>query len=572
MANRHNLKPADYLKLINQFALDLLQKSTLDEIFWLIADKAIADVGFEDCIIYLTDPTTDELIQKAAYGPKNPQGREINAPITIKIGSGIVGAVAKNKKPERVDDTRLDSRYIIDDEFRLSELAVPILMGEECIGVIDSEHAEPGFYTSKHEEFLTTIASMAATKISDAISTERLQATIEKLEIVKKTLARQATELINAKKTADTANRGKSVFLATMSHEIRTPLNAIVGMSELLIDTELNEEQTEFAEIIVDSSGHLLELITGILDFSKIEADELELTETDIDLIALIETAVRVCKSANPKTKVPIAIEIHESTPQWLLADEARLRQVVVNLVGNALKFTASGKVTVKTWVEDRAPNGRLFISIADTGMGIPTSQLQDIFNPFRQVQSTLTREYQGTGLGLSIARRLCILMDGELAAKSTVGQGSEFTVSMALKPGAKQDPDHPPSISLSKKQPLSFLVAEDSSVNRLLIVKILNQAGIQPDIAVNGLEAVKSVAKKSYDVILMDLQMPVMDGHEAIRRVRELEMATRPKIVVISANVQPQDISLAFQSGADIFIPKPIDRKALFEAINAET
>ncbi|MDG2471171.1 MAG: ATP-binding protein [Pirellulaceae bacterium] len=572
MANRNNLKPADYLKLINQFALDLLQKSTLDEIFWLIADKAIADVGFEDCIIYLTDPTKNELIQKAAYGPKNLQGREINAPIKIKIGSGIVGAVAKNKKPERVDDTRLDSRYIIDDEFRLSELAVPILMGKDCIGVIDSEHAEPGFYTSQHEEFLTTIASMAATKISDAISTERLQATIEKLEIVKKTLARQATELINAKKTADTANRGKSVFLATMSHEIRTPLNAIVGMSELLIDTELNEEQTEFAEIIVDSSGHLLELITGILDFSKIEADELELTETDIDLIALIETAVRVCKSANPKTKVPIVIEIHESTPQWLLADEARLRQVVVNLVGNALKFTASGKVTVKTWVEDRAPNGRLFISIADTGMGIPTSQLQDIFNPFRQVQSTLTREYQGTGLGLSIARRLCILMDGELAAKSTVGQGSEFTVSMALKPGVKPDADHPPSISLSKKQPLSFLVAEDSSVNRLLIVKILNQAGIQPDIAVNGLEAVKSVAEKSYDVILMDLQMPVMDGHEAIRRVRELEMATRPKIVVISANVQPQDISLAFQSGADIFIPKPIDRKALFEAINAET
>ena len=209
-------------------------------------------------MIYLIDRTTGELAQVAAYGPKSPEGRVIIDPITIPVGQGIVGSLAKNMKPERIDDTRLDSRYILDDEFRLSELAVPILLHGECLGVIDSENSNVGFYTSKHEEMLVTIASMAATKISDAKRAEELNSTVRQLTIVQKELAAQAHELIKAKQIADSSNQAKSAFLATMSHEIRTPLNAIIGLSDLMRNTSLDPEQHEFAKIIWDSSNHCL--------------------------------------------------------------------------------------------------------------------------------------------------------------------------------------------------------------------------------------------------------------------------------------------------------------------------
>ena len=566
MSRSEDLNSEDYLKLLSTFALDLLQKSSLDEIFWLIADRAIAGIGFDDCVIYLIDRVTGELVQAAAYGPKSPEGRVIVDPITIPIGEGIVGSVAANLKPERIRDTRLDSRYILDDEFRLSELAVPIVLHGECIGVIDSENANVGFYNEKHEEILVTIASMAATKISDAMREEELHSTVRQLKIVQDMLAAQADELMNAKEMADSSNRAKSAFLATMSHEIRTPLNAIIGMSDLMRDTPLDPEQFEFANIIWDSSNHLLNLITDILDFSKIEANELRISEGTLDLKQLVETSVRVCTSANPKNKIPVVTKYDPSAPECILGDEPRVRQVLVNLIGNALKFTPEGQITVSV----KAHSESLLFSISDTGVGIPPSDIEKIFSPFQQVDSSNSREYEGTGLGLSIARRLSRLMSGDLTVNSVVGVGTEFVLSLPLRvvPRQRTKPSGRSEIETNKK--LKILIVEDNSVNRLLAVKILSEVGFTADVAVDGLEAVEFVSKSPYDLIFMDLQMPVMDGYEAMRKIRSNGAISQPRIIVISANVQPQDVSNSYSAGADGFLPKPIDRKALVDIINA--
>ncbi len=568
MSKSEDLNSEDYLKLLSTFALDLLQKSSLDDIFWLIADRAIAGIGFDDCVIYLIDRTSGELVQAAAYGPKSPEGRVIVDPITIPIGEGIVGSVAANLKPERIRDTRLDLRYILDDEFRLSELAVPIVLHGECIGVIDSENSKVDFYTDKHEEILVTIASMAATKISDAMREEELQSTVRQLKIVQDMLAAQADELISAKEMADSSNRAKSTFLATMSHEIRTPLNAIIGMSDLIRDTSLNPEQFEYANIIWDSSNHLLNLITDILDFSKIEANELRISENTIDLNQLVEASVRVCTSANTVSEVPILIKFDPSLPECILGDEPRVKQILVNLIGNAIKFTSEGQITVTVCVESE----NLLFTISDTGVGIPSSDIEKIFSPFQQVDSSHSREYEGTGLGLSIARRLSRLMSGDLTVSSTVGVGTEFVLSLPLRVVSRQRAEPSDRIEVETDKKLKILIVEDNPVNRLLAVKILGQVGFTADVAVDGLEAVEFVNKMPYDLIFMDLQMPVMDGYEAMRKIRANLAISQPRIIVISANVQPQDVSNSYNAGADGFLPKPIDRKALVDIINANS
>ncbi len=553
----------DYLNTLSKFALELLQVSTLDEILWLITDQIIENLGLEDCVIYLVDTSRQVLVQKAAHGPKNPQGRLIKDPIEIPIGQGIVGAVAESRTLERISDTRLDSRYILDDEFRLSELAVPINLGDVCIGVIDSEHSEPNFYTKRHEEVLATIANMAATKISDAMRTVKLRQSIDQLRLAQETLVTQAAELIQARNEAQAANRAKSTFLATMSHEIRTPLNAVVGMSELLLSSPLNQEQHECAETIIDSSKRLVSMLSSILDFSKLEAGEIRLKNSSVNLRELLDSVVSICKSSEPTSHVAIRTTVDQSVPVKIQCDELRLKQVLVHIVGNAFKFTPKGEVDVfVSWVT-KPGTQELQFKIRDTGVGIGSENLKLIFEPFQQVDSSLSRNYEGAGLGLAVSHRLTRLMNGRIEVSSELGRGTEVKLSIPIAVTGKSE-FHEASCEPAQADSMKILLVEDNLQNRRVMCRLLQLEGLEADVSVNGLEAVEAVGRDHYDLIFMDLHMPVMDGWEAIRRIRESDLAVKPRIVVVTANVQPQDIYHSNEVGADGFLPKPIDRKML--------
>jgi signal transduction histidine kinase len=419
-----------HLSLINRFAITLLSKSTLDDIFWLIAHNTMEDLGFEDCVIYLVAESGTHLNQKAAYGPKNPAGKLVIDPIIIPIGEGIVGSVASSKKLEIIPDTRLDDRYIIDDSYRLSELTIPIVYENRCIGVIDSEHSQVDFYTSDHVKILTTIANMAAAKIADAMKAETLFNTVTQLQLSQTQLLEQAQELISARNSEQAANKAKSQFLSTMSHEIRTPMNSIIGMADLLaLDQELNPVQLEQINIIGKASASLMHLITQILDLSKMEAQEVDLDATPVHLRTLIKEITDFANQSGTKGREPPVTHVAPTIPETVTLDAVKLKQVLAALLANAYKFSDRGSIDLSIGLGHSGLDQQLVFSITDQGIGIDNSYLNTIFNPFTQLDGSITRRYAGTGLGLAITQRLCLLMNGEISVKSELGKGTTFTV-----------------------------------------------------------------------------------------------------------------------------------------------
>jgi signal transduction histidine kinase len=340
-----------YLEVIHEFALSQVGLDSLEDIVWNVAKTAIAELGFVDCVIYLLDEQGETLIQKAAHGPKNPVAQDILDPITIPVGEGIVGSVAKSGQVERVEDTRKDSRYILDDTLRLSELAVPIIHNDRVIGVLDSEHPQAGFFTAEHVQLLTTIASLASTRIDTALAMDRLRSTIEKLQTTERDLAAKAMELKEAKSNADRASAEKSNFLANMSHEIRTPMTAIVGYADLLTRPDRTlEEKYEWAEQVRRNADHLLGLVNDVLDLSKIEAGELSPDIMTCELNVLVSDVFALMRPHAEKKNLLFEVDLQGSLPVIIQTDPVRLRQILINLLSNAIKFTNEGSV-VLSWV-----------------------------------------------------------------------------------------------------------------------------------------------------------------------------------------------------------------------------